>query len=120
MDFSCKKGPIFFNDLRSGVFFDKREEEKGWDQPGFQEDENWHKPILTDRPRGKAKLCEAEPIAVVEERKPVKIWKGALADYTPRGDVRKGCADRPHRKADWKKRAVTFMILERTMPEFSA
>ena len=90
MDFSCKKGPIFFNDLRSGVFFDKREEEKGWDQPGFQEDENWHKPILADRPRGKAKLCEAEPIAVVEERKPVKIWKGALADYTPRGDVPEG------------------------------
>ena len=35
MDFTCKKGPVFFNDLRSGVFFDKRLEEQGWKEPGF-------------------------------------------------------------------------------------
>lgn len=56
---------------------------------------------------------------MVEERKPVKIWKGALAGYTPRGDVPEGLCGQTTRKADWKKRAVTFMILERTMPEFS-
>ena len=50
-------------------------------------------------------------------------WKSgrALWQIILHGEMcRKGCADRPHRKADWKKRAVTFMILERTMPEFSA
>ena len=50
-DFHCKKGPVLFNDLRSGVFFDRRKEEKGWNQPGFQEDEGWHEPVMADRPR---------------------------------------------------------------------
>ena len=28
-DFMCKKGPIVFNDLRSGVFYDARLEDDG-------------------------------------------------------------------------------------------
>lgn len=85
-DFVCKKGPIYFNDLRSGVFFDKRQEERGWNAPGFTE-EGWHAPVLVERPRGKAQRCEAEPIHVIKEMKPVKIWKGTLADYAMRPDA---------------------------------
>ena len=59
-------------------------------QPGFQEDEGWHEPVMADRPRGTAKMCGAEPIAVLKEVKPVKIWKGCLADYEPRKDVLEG------------------------------
>ena len=59
-------------------------------QPGFQEDEGWHEPVMADRPRGTAKMCGAEPIAVIKEVKPVKIWKGCLADYEPRKDVLEG------------------------------
>ena len=90
MDFVCKKGPIFFNDLRSGVFYDKRQEEKGWNRPGFLEDDSWHAPLAADKPRGTAKLCEAEPIAVIKELKPVNIWKGTLADYQIGDAVREG------------------------------
>lgn len=86
-DFVCKKGPVTFNDLRSGVFYDSRLEEKGWNNTGFTEDDTWHKPIKADKPRGKAKICEAEPIAVTREIKPISITKGELAKYSPREDV---------------------------------
>ena len=82
-DFVCKKGPIIFNDLRSGVFYDARLEEKGWNAPGFKEI-NWHKPISgIYKPRGYAKLCEAEPIKVYREIKPKSIIKGELEPYKP-------------------------------------
>lgn len=81
MDFSCKKGPIVFNDLRSGVFYDKRREEDGWNRPGFVQDESWHAPLLADKPRGTAKLCEAEPIAVTMEIAPVSVTRASLAEY---------------------------------------
>lgn len=90
MDFKCKKGPVLFNDLRSGVFFDKRLEEQGWKEPGFSEDESWHEPLMAERPRGKAKICEAEPIAVTKELPPVSITPGKLVDYVARGDVKEG------------------------------
>lgn len=86
-DFVCKKGPILFNDLRSGVFYDARLEEEGWNAPGFDE-HDWHKPLCgIYKPRGYAKLCEAEPVKVLREIKPVGIRKGELLEYTPREDV---------------------------------
>ncbi len=83
VDFVCKKGPVLFNDLRSGVFFDKRIEEKGWNDIGFTESEGWHKPIIVKRPRGVIKPCGAEPIVVTREIKPNRIFKGELAEYSP-------------------------------------
>ncbi len=79
-DFVCKKGPIIFNDLRSGVFYDARLEEAGWNAPGFEEID-WHTPILAPRVRGKKKLCEAEPIRVTKELKPISIVKGEMQPY---------------------------------------
>lgn len=55
MDFYCKKGPILFNDLRSGVFYDKRREDIEWNRQGFTEDESWHTPfLLIDREGGQS------------------------------------------------------------------
>ncbi len=79
-EFVCKKGPIIFNDLRSGVFYDARLEEAGWNDVGFAE-KDWHEPIIATRPRGAARLCTAEPIKVYREIKPVSIKKGELAPY---------------------------------------
>lgn len=79
-EFVCKKGPILFNDERSGVFYDARLWEDGWNNIGFTE-KDWHKPIMSSRPRGVAKLCEAEPIKVYREIKPVSVTKGELAPY---------------------------------------
>lgn len=86
-DFWCKKGSVVFNDLRSGIFYDKRLEEKGWNEPGFTQDGSWHRPIPVERPRGRAKLCEAEPIRVQREIRPVRVLPGRLADYRPPEDV---------------------------------
>ncbi len=79
-DFVCKKGPILFNDTRLGVFYDARLEEKGWERKDF-DDSSWHKPILGVKPRGIAKLCEAEPIKVYREISPISITKGEIAPY---------------------------------------
>ena len=82
-DFKCKKGPVTFNDLRCGIFYDKRLEEKGWTEPGFIEDFCWHEPLNADLPRGVVKLCEVEPIVVTKELRPIKIYEGELLDdYT--------------------------------------
>lgn len=89
-DFMCKKGPVWFNDLRSGVFYDKRREEQGWNAPGFVEDETWHRPIPVEEPRGGPRICDADPIVVRKELAPVKIWPGEMAAYRARPDVYEG------------------------------
>lgn len=88
--FMCKKGPVTFNDIRSGIFYDKRLEEEGWNSPGYTEDVGWHSPLLADKPRGKAKLREAEPIAVTKELKPIRIFKGGIKKYIPVEQVSEG------------------------------
>ncbi len=93
-NFKCKKGPVVFNDLRSGTFYDRRLEDPGWNQPGFLEDESWHEPLAADRPRGQAKYCEAEPIAVTKELPPVSVREGELTKYQPREDVRRWLSGR--------------------------
>ncbi len=86
-EFVCKKGPILFNDLRSGVFYDARLEEKGWTAPGFAE-KDWHAPIFGASPKGKAKICEAEPIKAYREIRPISIIKGERAEYKIDGQVK--------------------------------
>lgn len=93
-DFRCAKGPVWFNDLRSGVFYDKRREPKGWARPGFAEDGAWHTPLPAEPPRGEPRLCRAEPITLAGELAPVRITKGRLAPYSPRPDVLEGDANR--------------------------
>ncbi len=85
-EFVCCKGPVIFNDYRSGVFYDARLEKSGWCEPGFDACD-WHKPISCVRPRGKVKICEAEPIRVSQEIKPISIKKGALEPYKCDGQV---------------------------------
>lgn len=85
--FRCKKGPFLFNDLRSGVFYDRRLEPTGWNAPGFCEDDTWHQPLLAETPKGKARICEAEPIVITKELRPVNIYRGELDEYVARQDV---------------------------------
>lgn len=55
--------PITFDDLRCGVFYDARQEIENWCSPDF-DDSKWDNAYFSDRPRGKARLCTAEPIVV--------------------------------------------------------
>ena len=84
-DFNCKKGPILFNDLRSGIFYDKRLEEVGWSEPGFTEDDSWHEPLMAECPEGQPCLCKVEPIVAKKELKPVRIYQGELCGYEGQG-----------------------------------
>lgn len=84
-DFRCKKGPILFNDLRSGIFYDKRLEEAGWNRSGFSEDDSWHAPLKAKCPEGQPRVCEVEPIVVKKELKPVRIYPGELCGYEGQG-----------------------------------
>lgn len=70
--FRTASSPIVYNDLRMGYCYDAREELTGWDALDF-DDSGWQCAMPAKKPCGIAKLCEAEPIVVTEERKPVKM-----------------------------------------------
>lgn len=84
--FKCTEGPILFNNYRCGIHYDARLELDGWDKAGF-DDADWREPLTADKPRGIAKICDADPIKSRGEHKPVSVKKGEVVKYTPRGDV---------------------------------
>ena len=71
-DFKCAPSPIFFDCMRTGEFYDARNEKPGWNDAGF-DDSDWSSAIRVKAPRGEAVLCELPPIVVVKEIKPVAI-----------------------------------------------
>ena len=73
--FKCAPSPIYFDDLRSGEFYDARLEADGWNKPGF-DDSGWTSAIPTDPARGKTLMNETDKIVVTKELKPVKIYEG--------------------------------------------
>ncbi len=76
-EWKCASSPIFFDDLRSGCFYDATKEIPDWCSADF-DDSKWQNAFFADRPRGEYKLCEAEPIRVQQEIKPVNISKNTL------------------------------------------
>ncbi len=66
--------PILYDDLHTGEMFDARLQIPDWASPDY-EDGNWSFAIKAEAPRGEIKICEAEPITVAREIKPVKIFK---------------------------------------------
>ena len=63
---------ITFDDYRFGEHFDARREEWGWTEPGF-DDSHWGYAIPAPAPKGEPRVCEAEPIVVTQELKPLSI-----------------------------------------------
>ncbi len=64
--------PIWLDDLRIGAFYDATKEMPGWNRPGF-DDSSWKPAKPAIRPKGEARLCEAEPVVVYAQKKPVSI-----------------------------------------------
>ena len=78
--------PILFDDMRCGVHYDARKEKDGWQNPDF-DDSDWKEAFSVEPARGKAILCEAEPIRVYDEISPVTITPNVtLAPYHHRED----------------------------------
>ncbi len=78
--FKTSDSPIWFDDLRSGVFYNALKEQDGWNKAGF-DDSHWGNAFFAEMPRGEARICNAEPIVTSERIKPVAITKGKLVDY---------------------------------------
>ena len=71
--FKTAPSPITFDEYRMGVHYDANLEIEGWSEPGF-DDSGWTAAMPAEMPRGDAVLCEAEPIVVTGEIKPVRIF----------------------------------------------
>lgn len=81
--FKTAPSPIIFDDYRYGEVFDATKQLDGWNIAEF-DDSNWNNAIIAPMPRGEVRLCEAEPITVQKELRPVSITKtedGYIYDF---------------------------------------
>lgn len=85
-DVKTAPSPVVFDDLRCGCFYDARKEIDNWNTAEF-DDSDWNNAMLADQPRGEKRICNAEPITLQREIKPVSIKNCTLREYKPRGDV---------------------------------
>lgn len=72
--FLTAPSPIIFDDYRFGEHYDARLEKAGWAEPDF-DDSDWKTAQKAPINSGEPKICEAEPIVVTKELKPVSITK---------------------------------------------
>lgn len=70
--FRTHPSPVIFDDLRMGCRYDARLEIPGWCETGF-DDSGWNPAMKEKTPKGKAKLCKADPIVCAEKLPPVEI-----------------------------------------------
>ncbi len=75
--FVCAPSPIYFDDIRSGEFYDATLEIPGWNLPDF-DDSTWCAALCCEPARGKAVENDTSPIVVTKELKPIKIYEGQL------------------------------------------
>lgn len=73
-NFLTAPSPITFDDYRFGEHYDARIEKENWNTADF-DDSAWTPALSAPNPRGEAKICEAEPIVITKELKPVSITK---------------------------------------------
>lgn len=70
--FAVAPSPVTFDEYRVGAFYDARLERPGWAAPGYDAGD-WATAIPLSRPRGEARLCEAQPVLFCGSRRPVSI-----------------------------------------------
>ncbi|MBE6733075.1 MAG: hypothetical protein E7561_03670 [Ruminococcaceae bacterium] len=71
-DFLWSESPYYFDDLRSGVFYDARLEQKGWCEKGF-DDSNWKKVTKAESARGEVRTKVSPDVVVYDEVAPVSV-----------------------------------------------
>jgi alpha-L-rhamnosidase len=68
----CKQGPIIFDGIRNGEYYDARLEMPDWDQPWYN-DRDWHTALEVPGPKGQLKAQKLPPIKEMKEITPVSI-----------------------------------------------
>ena len=66
--------PILFNDLHFGEYYDAQLEIPGWDLPDFDA-YSWQPALPVKEPRGSKRICEADPIRIIREEKPISLYE---------------------------------------------
>ncbi len=74
------KSPILMDMVYYGEHYDARNEQTGWNQPGF-DDRNWEQVVLRKAPEGNLVAHTANPDRVMERLQPVKITKLANGNW---------------------------------------
>ena len=72
--FLTSPSPIYFDEMRSGEYYDARLEQDGWNLPNFDASK-WQPALPAPSPRGEKRLCQAEPIEITGEMKPISVTK---------------------------------------------
>ncbi len=70
--FKTHPSPITFNDIHMGCRYNANLEIDGWNLPDF-DDSSWQNAERGDTPAGKPRLCEADPVVVTDELRPVSV-----------------------------------------------
>jgi alpha-L-rhamnosidase len=65
-------GPLRANNEYDGEIFDARMEQRGWDEPSF-DDSGWRAASIMDPPGGRLVAMKREPMRVTESLRPVSI-----------------------------------------------
>lgn len=73
--FKCANSPITYDDLRSGEYYDARQEKVGFSLYGY-DDSKWTQALLATTPKGRPTYNDIPPIRVTDELKPVRIIRG--------------------------------------------
>ncbi len=76
--FRCAPSPVFFDDMRSGEFYDATKEIDGWDQPDF-DDSAWTPALPTDPARGEKRLNDTDPVVITGEYKALSVTEADVA-----------------------------------------
>lgn len=76
----CSVGPIIYNGLHTGEIYDARMEQKGWNEPGFN-DSNWAKAELVTSPTGKLVSQVSPPDRITRTIRPVSVIEKAKGVY---------------------------------------
>ena len=82
-EFKINPSPICFDDIHYGEYYDARNSIDCWCLPEFDDCE-WNNAMFAKAPRGEFKECTAEPIRVIDIRKPKRIIKceeGYIYDF---------------------------------------
>lgn len=72
--------PILYNGLHSGEIYDARLEQKGWNEPGF-EDSKWRNAVSVRPPTGALKAQVSLPDRVTQTIKPVSVTQPEKGIY---------------------------------------
>ncbi len=72
LSWKASTGPVIRDGIRNGEMYDARQEQPGWDQPGF-DDSAWHSPKVVLAPKGILDSQTMPPVRVVETLVPVSV-----------------------------------------------